>query len=62
MRVFVLASSYRAYLDWCSARHVNPRAAECVTNPATLRGKMRPGDQLFDARTERLDIRSQVAA
>lgn len=62
MRVFVLADSYKVYLDWCSMRHVNPRAAECVTDPAQLRGKMRRGDQLFDARTVKPDLAARQAA
>lgn len=51
MRVFVLTETYKTYLDWCCMRHVNPRAAECVTDPTKLRGRMTPEDQLFDART-----------
>lgn len=53
MRVFVLTETYKTFLDWCSMRHVNPRAAECVTDPEELRGKMGPEDQLYDARTVR---------
>lgn len=53
MRVFVLTETYQAYLDWCAKRWVNPGAATCVTNPAALRGRMTPEDQLFDARTVR---------
>lgn len=62
MRVFVLADTYKAYLDWCSMRHVNPRAAECVTNPQALRGKMEREDQLYDARTIKPDTPAQQAA
>lgn len=50
MRVFVLVPTYKAFLDWCSMRHVNPKAAECVTDPATLFGQVEPGDQVIDAR------------
>lgn len=53
MRVFVLTETLSTYLDWCAMRHVNPRAAECVTDPGELRGRMTPEDQLFDARTVR---------
>jgi hypothetical protein len=62
MRVFVLAENYNAYLDWCSLRQVNPRAAECVTNPATLRGRMKRDDQLFDARKMKQDLPQRQVA
>lgn len=56
MRVFVLAETYQAYLDWCAKRWVNPGAAVCVTDPWSLRGKMNPNDQLLDARVVRQDL------
>lgn len=63
MRVFVLAESYNAYLDWCSLRRVNPRAAECVTNPHVLRGQLSRQDQVIDARASKASVPNrQVAA
>lgn len=62
MRVFVLAETIKVYLDWCSMRHVNPRAAECITDPQELRGKMTPEDRLFDARLVKPDAPRQIAA
>lgn len=50
MRVFVLVPNNKAFLDWCSMRHVNPKAAECVTDPATLLGKLTGEDKVIDAR------------
>jgi hypothetical protein len=50
MRVFVLVPTYKAFLEWCSMRHVNPKAAICVMDPTTLRGQLEPGDQVIDAR------------
>lgn len=50
MRVYVLVNSEPEYADWCVLNHVNPLAARCVVNPHELRGKLRPGDRLIDAR------------
>ncbi len=60
MRVFVLSETYKTYLDWCYLRRVDPVACECVTNPRNIRGRMKPGDQLFDARQVRKDLPSQL--
>lgn len=60
MRVFVLAETYKSYIDWCAARGVNPVACECVTDPKKILGQMKPGDQLLDARQVHKDLPSQL--
>jgi hypothetical protein len=62
MRVFVLVPTYKAFVDWCSMRHVNPKAAECVTDPTTLFGKLQKGDQVIDARSLFTDLPTQLVA
>jgi hypothetical protein len=62
MRVYVLVTSHKAFVDWCSMRHVNPKAAECVTDPATLFGKLEPEDQVIDARYIFSDMPTQLVA
>jgi hypothetical protein len=51
MNVFVLVHTKQDFADWCNRRNVNPIAAKPVTDPLELMGKIKPEDQLFDART-----------
>lgn len=50
MRVFVLANSREQFADWCRSNGVNPVAVNCVIDPRDLRGAIKTGDQIFDAR------------
>lgn len=61
MRVFVLVENFQAYLDWCAARRVNPKAAEYVTDPLSLLGQLEKGDQVIDARGAGQDLPRLVA-
>ncbi len=62
MRVFVLVPTYKAYLNWCAMRHVNPAAAECVTDPLTLLGQLSREDMVVDARSLFADMPIQLVA
>lgn len=62
MRVYVLVPSHKAFVDWCSMRYINPKAAECVTDPSTLFGKLKPEDWVIDARYISSDMPTQLVA
>lgn len=50
MSVYVLANTREECIDWCTRNHVNVAAVTCVLEPRSLRGQLRAGDQVIDAR------------
>lgn len=52
MNVFVLADTMEQFADWCVRNGVNPLGVRCVLNPRDLRGKIKSGDRLIDARAQ----------